>query len=96
MKSDQEAMLAAAAEDKAYKFTEIRSSHDLARLLLEAPEMPCITENIGMDGSPVLVSTDFRTKDVWVVNGEEIYEYNPTAVRSATDKIEAVTAIIIE
>ena len=48
----------------------MRTTHELAKLLLAQPDMPCVTWGQGSDGVPFMVSADFKTRDVYIVDDE--------------------------
>lgn len=76
----------------------MRSTHELARLLLEEPDMPCLTFGSGSDGVEHLMSADFRTTELYIVNGEEIYDKDsyPAHRETAGNCVALQRCIIIE
>lgn len=70
----------------------MRTTHELAKLLMDQPDMPCLTWGSGSDGVQVLASADFRTTELCIV-GDEIRDKDNLP---KGETVELKTCIIIE
>ena len=74
----------------------MRTSHELARLLLEQPDMPCLAWARQDSSTDILLSADFRTSELYIVDGEEVYDRDNYPAHREARCISLQKCVIIE